>query len=146
MDGMEYWMELLILFVWHNNWWSYRCIIIRCKYSSRNYSNCRESTWNSVAFEYGSRKNGALGRYSQIGLNKSLSKMGLKGGAKRPDVIGVARKGKNKLVEVVSRSQKVRELTDKTVKMVSQNTNTTGKVISMKWARLTPKKWRLYKK
>lgn len=50
------------------------------------------------------------------------------------------------MVEGVSRSQKVRELTDKTVKMVSQNTNTTGKVISMKWARLTPKKWRLYKK
>ena len=68
----------------------------------------------------------------------------LKGGAKRPDVIGIARKGKNKLVEVVSRSQKVSELTNKTAKMVSQNTNTTGKVISMKWARLTPKKWRLY--
>ena len=86
----------------------------------------------------------ASGRYSQIGLNKSLSKMGLKGGSKRPDVIGIARKGKNKLVEVVSRSQKVSELTNKTAKMVSQNTNTTGKVISMKWARLTPKKWRLY--
>ena len=99
---------------------------------------------HKIASNMEAGKMAASGRYSQIGLNKSLSKMGLKGGAKRPDVIGIARKGKNKLVEVVSRSQKVSELTNKTAKMVSQNTNTTGKVISMKWARLTPKKWRLY--
>ena len=99
---------------------------------------------HKIASNMEAGKMAASGRYSQIGLNKSLSKMGLKGRAKRPDVIGIARKGKNKLVEVVSRSQKVSELTNKTAKMVSQNTNTTGKVISMKWARLTPKKWRLY--
>ena len=99
---------------------------------------------HKIASNMEAGKMAASGRYSQIGLNKSLSKMGLKGGAKRPDVIGIARKGKNKLVEVVSRRQKVSELTNKTAKMVSQNTNTTGKVISMKWARLTPKKWRLY--
>lgn len=46
-------------------------------------------------------KMAASGRYSQIGLNKSLKTMGLNG-TSRPDAIGVAKNGINKLIEVVS--------------------------------------------
>ena len=46
-------------------------------------------------------KMAASGQYSQINMNKALKAMGLNG-TSRPDVIGVAKNGINKLVEVVS--------------------------------------------
>ena len=52
------------------------------------------------------------GRYSKIGLNKALSTMGLSG-TYRPDVIGIARKSVNMLVEVVSPRQSINYIRNK---------------------------------
>ena len=49
-------------------------------------------------------KMAASGQYSQMNMNKALKTMGLNG-TSRPDVIGVAKNGINKRVEVVSPKQ-----------------------------------------
>ncbi len=77
-------------------------------------------------------KMAASGKYTQIGMNKALKTMGLNG-ACRPDVIGISKKGLNKIVEVVSPRQSTTYIQNKTAKMVSQNPGAIGKVIS--WVR-----------
>ena len=62
--------------------------------------NAHGSTLHKLATNMEAGKMAASGQYSQIGVNKALKTMGLKG-TSRPDVIGVARNGMNKLVEVV---------------------------------------------
>lgn len=69
-----------------------------------------------------------IGRYSKIGLNKSLDKLGM-AGKTRPDVTAVARVGKNKFVEVVSKSQTVISQAEKINRMIASNPNTTGRVV-----------------
>ena len=71
-----------------------------------------------------------FGRYSKIGLNRSLKTLGMVGG-KRPDVIGIARGlgQANKIIEVVSRTQTVRQLSEKMTTMISNNPNTVGRVV-----------------
>ncbi len=73
-----------------------------------------------------------IGRYSKIGLNKSLKSMGLKGKL-RPDVTGIARFGKNKLIEVVSLKQSILSVTSKMSGMLAQNSGSTGRVVN--WVR-----------
>ena len=72
------------------------------------------------------------GSYSMIGINKSLNTMGLKG-VSRPDVIGIAKKGVNKIVEVVSPKQSIKYVVNKTNTMVTNNPGSIGKVV--KWVR-----------
>ena len=72
-----------------------------------------------------------VGRYSTIGLDSSLNKVGLSG-ARRPDVTAVARFGNNKLIEVVSKTQTVLSQQKKIELMISSNPGTTGRVVS--WA------------
>lgn len=72
-----------------------------------------------------------IGRYSEIGLNSKLKTVGLNG-AKRPDVTAVARIGKNKLIEVVSKTQTVLSQQNKINAMLASNPGTTGRVVS--WA------------
>ena len=72
------------------------------------------------------------GRYSKIGLNKALSTMGLSG-TYRPDVIGIARKSVNMLVEVVSPRQSINYIRNKMSKMLMRNPGSLGKVVT--WVR-----------
>ena len=72
------------------------------------------------------------GNYSKIALNRSLKTQGLNGSS-RPDVIGVARIGKDKIVEVVSLKQPIESVMKKVTKMVAANPNSVGSVI--KWVR-----------
>jgi RHS repeat-associated protein len=72
------------------------------------------------------------GQYSQIGLNKSLGKMGLNGKL-RPDVIGIGKKGVNKLVEVISPRQSSTYISNKMNGMLSNNPGSVGKIVS--WVR-----------
>ena len=62
------------------------------------------------------------GRYSKITFDRALKTAGLIG-RERPDVIGVARIGKNKLVEVVSKSQTTKQMREKCKRMESKNKN-----------------------
>lgn len=62
------------------------------------------------------------GRYSKITFDRALKTAGLIG-RERPDVIGVARIGKNKLVEVVSKSQTTKQMYEKCKRMESKNKN-----------------------
>ena len=52
-------------------------------------------------------------------------------GGKRSDVIGIARGlgQANKIIEVVSRTQTVRQLSEKMTTMISNNPNTVGRVV-----------------
>ena len=68
------------------------------------------------------------GRYSKITFDRALKTAGLNG-RQRPDVIGVARYGKNKLVEVVSKSQTVKQMEIKCRSMVNNNPATGWKVV-----------------
>ena len=70
-----------------------------------------------------------LGRYSKITFDRALKTAGLNG-RQRPDVIGIARYGKNKLVEVVSKSQTRNQLLNKCSNMVGNNPNTRSSVVS----------------
>jgi hypothetical protein len=72
-----------------------------------------------------------IGRYSKIGLDRSLKQVGLSG-ARRPDVTAVARFGKNKMIEVVSKTQTVLSQQKKIASMLASNPGTTGRVVS--WA------------
>ena len=74
-----------------------------------------------------------IGRYSQITLDRSLNRAGLIG-RKMPDVIGTARWGRNLLVEVTSKSQTNLQMTNKLLKLLAGNPNTSIKVIG--WAAL----------
>ena len=71
-------------------------------------------------------------KYKEIYLDKSLKTAGLSGSV-RPDVIGVTRLGKTKIVEVVSGSQTVNQMNSKLQTIVRNNPNTVKKVID--WAR-----------
>ena len=62
------------------------------------------------------------GRYSKITFHRALKTAGLNG-RKRPDVIGVARFGSNRVVEVVSKSQTRAQMLNKCVKMLKNNPN-----------------------
>ena len=70
-------------------------------------------------------------RYSKVTLNRALKTAGLSG-RKMPDVIGIARNGTSKLIEVVSKSQTVAQMTSKCIYMASSNPGASYKVIS--WA------------
>ena len=72
-----------------------------------------------------------IGRYSEIGLNAKLKSVGLSG-VRRPDVTAVARFGKSKLIEVVSKTQTVLSQQQKIALMLASNPDTTGRVVS--WA------------
>ena len=78
-------------------------------------------------------KMASSGKYTEIGLNKALSSLGLEENC-RPDVIGLARKGVNLIVEVVSPKQDTSYIVKKMAKMLSQNTGSAGKII--KWVRM----------
>jgi hypothetical protein len=58
--------------------------------------------------------------------------MGLNG-TSRPDVIGIAKKGVNKLVEVVSPRQSTASIISKVNNMISNNPGTVGKIVT--WVR-----------
>ena len=70
----------------------------------------------------------ASGRYSQIGMNKSLRTMGLNGG-RRPDVIGIGRSGPNRLVEVISPKQSPAYIRNKMQSMLYGNPGSRGKIV-----------------
>ena len=70
-------------------------------------------------------------KYSKITLNRSLNTAGLSG-RRVPDVIGIARNGSSKLIEVVSKSQTVRQMTAKCISMVNANPGASYKVVG--WA------------
>ena len=70
-------------------------------------------------------------KYSKVTLNRCLNTAGLSG-RKMPDVIGVARKGKNLLVEVVSKSQTHQQMAEKCANMILDNPNTGKRIID--WA------------
>lgn len=72
-----------------------------------------------------------IGRYSQIALDQKLSKVGFVG-SKMPDVMGTARWGKNLAVEVVSKSQTYKQMTNKLIEIQAFNPNLDPKVI--RWA------------
>ncbi len=95
--------------------------------------NAHGSTLHKLATKMEAGKMAASGQYSQIGINKSLGKMGLNGGRIRPDVIGIAKNGANKLVEVVSPSQSTNYIVNKMSKMLSSNHGTVGKIVT--WVR-----------
>ena len=70
-------------------------------------------------------------KYSKVTLDRSLKTAGMVG-RQRPDVVGVARFGKSKLVEVVSKSQTYASMDKKCMYMMKINPGTRKKVIS--WA------------
>lgn len=70
-------------------------------------------------------------KYSKITLNRSLNTAGLSG-RRMPDVIGIARNGSSKLIEVVSKSQTVKQMTAKCISMVNANPGASYKVVG--WA------------
>jgi RHS repeat-associated protein len=90
------------------------------------------STLHKLATNMEAGKMAASGQYSQIGLNKSLNTMGLNGKL-RPDVIGIGKKGVNKLVEVVSPKQSINYISNKMNGMLSNNPGSVGKIVS--WVR-----------
>ena len=87
------------------------------------------STLHKLATNMEAGKMAASGQYSQIGLNKSLNTMGLNGKL-RPDVIGIGKKGVNKLVEVVSPKQSINYISNKMNGMLSNNPGSVGKIVS----------------
>ena len=70
-------------------------------------------------------------KYSKITLNRCLNTAGLSG-RRIPDVIGIARNGSSVLVEVVSKSQTIGQMTAKCISMAQANPGATYKVIG--WA------------
>ena len=90
--------------------------------------NAHGSTLHKLAMNMEAGKMAASGQYSQIGINKSLGKMGLNGGRIRPDVIGISKNGVNKLVEVVSPRQSTNYIVNKMANMLSGNPGAVGKI------------------
>ena len=72
------------------------------------------------------------GQYSQIGVNKALKTMGLNG-TSRPDIIGIAKNGANKFVEIVSPRQSTDYIISKMSNMLSNNPGCIGKKVT--WVR-----------
>ena len=70
-------------------------------------------------------------KYHTVTLNRALKTAGLTG-RRMPDVIGGARNSTSMLVEVVSKSQTVAQMTAKCISMARQNPGATYKVIG--WA------------
>ena len=95
--------------------------------------NAHGSTLHKLATNMEAGKMAASRQYSQIGINKSLRKMGLNGGLIRPDVIGIGKNGVNKLVEVVSPRQSATYISTKMSNMLSNNPGTVGKIVN--WVR-----------
>lgn len=94
--------------------------------------NAHGSTLHKLATNMEAGKMVASGQYSKIGVNKALKTMGLNG-KKRPDVIGVAKSGRNKFVEVVSPRQKTSIVVNKMSVMRSNNPGSIGKIVT--WVR-----------
>ena len=94
--------------------------------------NAHGSILHKLASNMEAGKMAASGQYSKIGLNKSLGKMGLNG-SRRPDVTGIAKKGFNKLVEVVSPRQNINYIVNKAASMMTENPGTVGRVVT--WVR-----------
>jgi len=94
--------------------------------------NAHGSIMHKLATNMEAGKMVASGQYSQVGLNKALKTMGLNG-TSRPDVIGIAKKGVNKLVEVVSPRQSTASIISKVNNMISNNPGTVGKIVT--WVR-----------
>ena len=90
------------------------------------------STLHKLTTNMEAGKMAASGQYSQIGMNKALKTMGLNGKS-RPDVIGVAKNGLNKLVEVVSPKQSTGYIVGKMSRMLSDNPGSVGKIVT--WVR-----------
>lgn len=67
-------------------------------------------------------------KYSSLYMNKALNSSGMVG-TSRPDIIGIAKNGANKIVEVVSPKQSTTYIFNKVSKMTSSNPNSIGKVI-----------------
>ena len=95
--------------------------------------NAHGSTLHKLATNMEAGKMAASWQYSQIGINKSLGKMGLNVGRTRPGVIGIANNGVNKLVEVVSPRQSTNYIVNKMSNMLSSNPGTVGKIVT--WVR-----------
>ena len=91
------------------------------------------STLHKMASNIEAGKMAASGKYSEIGLNTSLKKMGLNGGLTRPDVTGIAKSGANKIVEVVSPRQSTAYVKNKMASMQANNPGIVGKVVT--WVR-----------
>lgn len=72
------------------------------------------------------------GKYSVVAKNTSLNKTGLVG-SQRPDVIGIGKKGNSKIIEVVSKSQTVKQIENKVSRMVRTNKSVASKTI--KWVK-----------
>ena len=94
--------------------------------------NAHGSVLHRLASNIEAGKMAASGQYSQIGLNKALKTLGLNG-SRRPDVIGIAKDGFNKLVEVVSPRQSIEFIVNKMTRRLSDNPNSVGKIV--KWVR-----------
>ena len=94
--------------------------------------NAHGSTLHKLATNMEAGKMTASGKYSQIGVNKALKTMGLNG-TSRPDVIGIAKNGMNKLVEVVSPRQSSNYIINKMSNMLSNNQGSVGKIVN--WVR-----------
>ena len=71
------------------------------------------------------------GKYSIVALDKSLKSVNLIG-SKMPDVIGIAKNGSNLLVEVVSKSQTVAQMSKKLDSIIFANPNCNKCIIE--WA------------
>ena len=95
--------------------------------------NAHGSILHKLATNMEAGKMVASGQYSQIGINKSLGKMGLNGGLTRPDVIGIGKNGVNKLVEVVSPRQSATYISTKMSNMLYNNPGAIGKIVN--WVR-----------
>ena len=96
-------------------------------------ANAHGQVLHKIASNMEAGKMAASGKYSQIGVNKTLGKMGLNGGRLRPDVTGVGKKGANKLVEVVSPRQSITTVRRKMDQLLGINPGSTGKVVT--WVR-----------
>ena len=94
--------------------------------------NAHGSTLHKLATNMEAGKMAASRQYSQIGVNKALKTMGLNG-TSRPDVIGVAKNGMNKIVEVVSPRQSTNYIINKMSNMLSNNPGSVGKIVN--WVR-----------
>jgi hypothetical protein len=70
-------------------------------------------------------------KYSKVTLNRALKTAGLNG-RRMPDVIGIARNGTSKLIEVVSKSQTYNQMLTKCMSMAAENPGASYKVID--WA------------
>ncbi len=87
---------------------------------------------HKLAINMEAGKMAASGQYSQVAINKALKTVGLNGGLKRPDIIGVGTSF-NKLIEVVSPRQDIISVMNKTTDMIAMNPGSVGKVVT--WVR-----------